>query len=159
MKMVMSDAAKLAEKLRELGLTLSIAESCTGGMISSMLTELPGASEFFLGSAVTYSNDSKIDILNVCTETLKEYGAVSKETAKEMAIGARTIFRSDISASVTGIAGPSGGTESKPLGLVFIAVFDGTDLRVFENHFEGYRKDIQHAAAIEVISIISELIG
>jgi len=159
MKMVMSDAAKLAEKLRALGLTLSIAESCTGGMISSMLTELPGASEFFLGSAVTYSNDSKIDILNVCTETLKEYGAVSKETAKEMAIGARTVFGSDISASVTGIAGPSGGTESKPLGLVFIAAFDGTDLRVFENHFEGSRKDIQRAAAVKVISIISELIG
>ena len=159
MKMVTSDIAKLAEKLKERKLTLSIAESCTGGMISSMLTELPGASEFFHGSAVTYSNDSKIDILNVDPETLKEYGAVSKETAKEMAIGARDVFKSDISVSVTGIAGPSGGSESKPLGLVFIAVLYGDRVKVTENRFKGSRNDIRTAASETVIAAVSELLS
>jgi len=159
MKMVTSDVAKLAERLRTSGLTLSVAESCTGGLISSMLTELPGASEFFLGSAVTYSNDSKVKILSVNPSTLKEHGAVSGETAAEMAVGVRTAFGTDISASVTGIAGPSGATESKPLGLVFIAVFDGVDLKVIENRFKGSRKDIQKAAAKKVIETISELVS
>jgi competence/damage-inducible protein CinA C-terminal domain len=159
MKMVMSDVTKLACRFKELKLTLSVAESCTGGLISSLLTGSPGASEFFYGSAVTYSNDSKISILNVDPMTLAEHGAVSEKTAGEMAIGARSVFKTDIAASVTGIAGPSGDTETKPLGLVFIAVFDGTELKISEHHFKGSRNDVQKAAADRVILTLSELLG
>jgi len=159
MKMVTSDVLLLAEKLKEEHLTLSIAESCTGGLLSSMFTELSGASEFFIGSSVTYSDNSKIRVLGVKEETLNEFGAVSKETAREMASGARTLFGTDISVSVTGIAGPSGGTESKPLGLVFIAVSDRTRCSITENNFKGSRNEVQSNASDKAVKDILEFIG
>lgn len=103
-------------------LTLSIAESCTGGYISNQLTQHPGSSKVFLGGAVTYSNSLKISILGVSEKTLINFGAVSEETVKEMAIGAHASFHSDYSIAVSGIAGPEGGSEEKPVGTIWIAV-------------------------------------
>ena len=112
----------VARKLREKGLTLSSAEACTGGLFAARLTDLAGSSRFFDRSIVTYSNQAKLDHLGVHPETLETYGAVSPETAREMAVGLARVSGSDVCISVTGIAGPGGGTEEKPVGTVFIAV-------------------------------------
>ena len=104
---------------------MSAAESCTGGLIGYSITDIPGASDVFLGSAVTYSNESKENILGVKHQTLLQYGAVSEETAREMVLGSIEVYQSDIAVSVTGIAGPGGATPDKPVGLVYIAVADG----------------------------------
>ncbi|MBQ9852224.1 MAG: CinA family protein [Ruminiclostridium sp.] len=112
----------VARKLREKGLTLSSAEACTGGLFAARLTDLAGSSRFFDRSIVTYSNQAKLDHLGVRPETLETYGAVSPETAREMAVGLARVSGSDVCISVTGIAGPNGGTEEKPVGTVFIAV-------------------------------------
>ena len=112
----------LIKKSREKRITISIAESCTGGFISNIITDVPGASEVFLGGVVAYSNDLKISTLWVNERTLLDHGAVSRETAEEMSRGIRDRTGSDIGLSVTGIAGPDGGTEEKPVGTVFISV-------------------------------------
>ena len=104
------------------GITISTAESCTGGYISNLITNIPGASECFLGGVVAYSNELKISLLGVKEQTLREHGAVSRETALEMSTGIRSMTGSTIGISVTGIAGPSGGTEDKPVGTVFLSV-------------------------------------
>jgi PncC family amidohydrolase len=113
-------AVELGRLLRARGLTLALAESCTGGLIGDLITDVPGSSDYFLGSAVTYAYSAKENILGVRHETLLAHGAVSPETAAEMAQGARRIFGADIAASVTGIAGPGGGMPGKPVGLVHI---------------------------------------
>lgn len=103
-------------------LTLGVAESCTGGLIAHRLTNVPGSSNYFLGGIVAYAYDVKERVLNVRHDTLYEHGAVSRETALEMARGARRLLGSDVAIAVTGIAGPSGGTPEKPVGLVYIAL-------------------------------------
>lgn len=103
-------------------LTLSLAESCTGGYISHQFTQHPGSSKVFLGGAITYSNSLKMSMLGVSEETLKNYGAVSEETVIEMAEGAHSVFHSDYSIAVSGIAGPDGGTEEKPVGTIWVAI-------------------------------------
>ena len=140
-------ADNLSCLLTECGSTVAIAESCTGGMIGSHLTDLPGASKFFLGSAVTYSNESKEDILKVSHETLVKYGAVSEQTAKEMAEGVIALYKADYSISVTGIAGPDGGSQEKPVGLVYMAVSDGKRTHVQRMVFSGDRERIRNSTA------------
>ena len=108
--------------MRQRGLMLSTAESCTGGSIAQRITSLPGSSTMFEGGAVTYSNALKMELLGVNPGTLETYGAVSEQTAREMALGAQSRFQTDYSIAVTGIAGPDGGTDEKPVGLVWIAV-------------------------------------
>lgn len=108
--------------LREKGLTLACAESCTGGLISKRITDIAGCSDVFVGSCVTYANEAKVKLLGVSEETLKEWGAVSEQTAKEMARGVRNALGTDIGVSVTGIAGPDGGTPEKPVGTVFLGI-------------------------------------
>lgn len=108
--------------LRSNGLTISTAESCTGGLISNLITDIPGSSEYFKGGVVVYSNESKIKILGVKKNTLKKNGAVSEKVALEMAEGTRKIFGTEIGVSTTGIAGPSGGSREKPVGLVYIGL-------------------------------------
>ena len=103
-------------------LTLSIAESCTGGMISKILTDMPGSSKFFLGSVVAYNNTVKNKILNVDEKKINRYGAVSKEVALDMSMGIKQITSSDISIATTGISGPGGGSKEKPIGLIYIAL-------------------------------------
>lgn len=108
--------------LVEQKLTLSVAESCTGGLITHRLTNVPGSSNYLLGGVVAYSYDAKERVLGVRHDTLYEHGAVSQETALEMARGVRRLLGSDVALAVTGIAGPSGGTPEKPVGLVYIAL-------------------------------------
>ena len=113
---------QLAEILTKKGLSVSCAESCTGGLISSMLTDVSGSSNFIKSNFVTYSNQAKEKYLFVKSETLNNYGAVSKETASEMAIGLLEQARTDFSLSITGVAGPTGGTKEKPVGLCFVGI-------------------------------------
>lgn len=115
---------KIGEALKRNKLTLTVAESCTGGMLSSTIVAIPGSSEYYLGGVTSYANEAKVEVLGVKEKTLKEFGAVSEQTAKEMAEGARKRFNSDIAVSTTGIAGPAGGSEEKPVGLVWIGYSD-----------------------------------
>ena len=128
-------------------------------MIGSMITSVSGASSFFLGSAVTYSNESKERILGVSHDSLVKYGAVSEAVAKEMAEGSLKVYDSDIAASVTGIAGPNGGTPEKPVGTVWMAVTDGKRTVAYENHFEGSRDRIRELTSYVLMVRIMEFIG
>lgn len=123
--------------LSEKGLTLTAAESCTGGLIAKRLTDVSGASAVFHGSLVTYSNRLKEKWLGVQAETLQKYGAVSEQTAREMALGARKAADADLAVAVTGIAGPNSDDTNKPVGLVFIALADKDSVTVekYENQF------------------------
>jgi PncC family amidohydrolase len=113
---------RIGRSLRELGLTLAVAESCTGGLVGSRLTDVAGSSEYFLGGVVAYSNDAKLKLLRVQRKTLVRHGAVSEQTALEMAEGVRRAYGTDIGLSVTGIAGPGGATKDKPVGLIWLAL-------------------------------------
>ena len=153
-----SEVEQLIEVLRSKGLRMSAAESCTGGMIGCMMTSVPGSSDVFLGTAVTYSKDAKERILGVNHQTLMDHGAVSMETASEMAIGSIEVYESDVAVAVTGIAGPGGATPEKPVGLVYIAVADGPRTVVTKNLFQGDRQSIRHQTAIEALKLLIELV-
>lgn len=126
---------ELARRLQEAclgrGLTVALAESCTGGLVASALTETPGSSGYFAGGVVSYADAAKRDVLGVPAEVLAAHGAVSAQTARAMAEGARSQFEASIAGAVTGIAGPDGGSEEKPVGLTYLAVADehGVDVR------------------------------
>jgi PncC family amidohydrolase len=128
---------RLAERagvlLNQRGLKLALAESCTGGLVGSLITDVPGSSEYFLGSAVTYANDAKAAVLGVRQTTLAEHGAVSPQAAGQMAQGARRLFSADVAVAVTGIAGPSGGLPGKPVGLVHLHL-SAPDAEIGERH-------------------------
>ncbi len=115
---------QVSSELARRGLTVSTAESCTGGLVGHLLTNVPGSSAYFLGGIVAYSNQAKMEQLRVPPEILERHGAVSDECARAMASGCRQVFRSDLAVSVTGVAGPDGGTPEKPVGLVFVALAD-----------------------------------
>jgi nicotinamide-nucleotide amidase len=144
----------LAGLLIEMGLSIVVAESCTGGMINAALTDVPGSSAFLKRGYVVYSNEAKADLLGVNAETLAAHGAVSSETAAEMAEGALRVARADIAVSVTGIAGPSGGSEEKPVGLVWfgIATRDGTETRRFQ--FPGSRPMVRRYAVTRALDLV-----
>lgn len=144
--------------LKEKNLTLSTAESCTGGMLSSRLVNVPGASEVYKEGFITYSNEAKHKYLGVKKSTLKEHGAVSKKTAKEMAKGCCQETGSDASLAVTGIAGPDGGTKEKPVGLVYIACCYKKDVYVQELHLNGNRMKIREQAAVRALTLLRECI-
>lgn len=133
---------KVVELIKKLGMNISTAESCTGGMIASRLIDVPGVSEIFKEGIVSYSNDTKMKRLGVKKETLEKYGAVSKETAKEMVMG----LDSDIAIATTGIAGPDGGTPEKPVGLVYIGIRVKNDIYVEKKFFNGDRMKIRERA-------------
>ncbi|MCH8012190.1 MAG: competence/damage-inducible protein A [Candidatus Marinimicrobia bacterium] len=142
--------------LREQGLTIAVAESCTGGLLSDRITNIPGSSDYFLGGMVTYDNQAKQDLLGVQTYTLEEFGAVSEQTAKEMAQGVRRVFQGNIGVSITGIAGPDGGTDEKPVGLVFIGLdFEGdTEVRSFTFTKERrFNKELSAQAALNMLRL------
>lgn len=126
-------AAKIQDRMMERGLSLATAESCTGGLIAYVLTEIAGSSNYFVGGLVSYSNELKEHQLNVDPETLERHGAVSAQTCVAMAEGARKRYGADIAVAVTGIAGPDGGTDAKPVGLTYVGVADeqGHDVRRF----------------------------
>lgn len=139
----------IGRMLREQGLTLGTAESCTGGYIAHRITSIPGSSDYFLGSAVTYTNELKMKLLGVKTETLEQYGAVSEHTVIEMAQGALPLLGVDIAIAASGIAGPGGGTPEKPVGLVWIAV-GNKDKIVTKKIIAGKdrRKNIHYTAIV-----------
>lgn len=136
------------------GLTLVLAESCTGGLISKRLTDIPGVSENFPVGIVTYSNETKINFLGVSTETLANYGAVSEATALEMARGAKLNTKADLALSVTGIAGPGGGTPDKPVGLVYIGFTDGKTDIVKKLQFTGDRQVVRWQSANAALNLL-----
>ena len=125
------------------GVKIACAESCTGGLIGAALTDIAGSSDVFTGSAVTYSNEAKSNILGVKSETLREHGAVSEECAREMAEGALRIYGADYAVSVTGIAGPDGGSESKPVGTVCFGFASDRETRTTTRHLPGKREEIR----------------
>jgi nicotinamide-nucleotide amidase len=141
--------------LREKGQTLALAESCTGGLIGSLVTEVPGSSDYFLGSVVSYANSAKEGLLGVSPETLSRHGAVSLEVASEMARGARERFGASLGAAVTGIAGPDGGTPDKPVGTVCLAVSGPGDRAVAKKRmFPGDRSVVRRAAAVHCLQLV-----
>ncbi len=142
-------------RLKETGLTLATAESCTGGLLAKLLTDVPGSSEYYIGGVISYSNKVKIGLLGVRPETLKKYGAVSADTAKEMAEGVRDAISTDLSLAITGIAGPGGGTVEKPLGTVFIALSSlGEDTSLLELHLKGTRAGIRAQSAEAALKLL-----
>lgn len=149
---------KLLNVLKEKKLTISFAESCTGGLLAAELVKYSGASDVFGESVVTYSNEAKVKYLNVQESTLYEYGAVSRETAIEMAKGIKHLAGSDVGVSITGIAGPTGGTMEKPVGLVYIAVSYGNTY-AFEHVFDGDRTQVREQAVFEAIMHILEVVS
>ena len=139
-----SNASELVALFRKKGLTLATAESCTGGGIGYSVTAVSGSSSVYLGGVVSYANEVKNRVLGVPQEVLSSYGAVSEPTARAMAEGVRSLIGSDVSVSVTGIAGPASDDTNKPVGLVYIGVADASGVLVKEYHFSGNREEIRH---------------
>lgn len=148
------DAQSVINILKEKNLTLSTAESCTGGMIGELITSVSGASEVFGFGFITYANEAKEKILGVKHETLEKFGAVSEETAREMALGTKRVSQSDISVSVTGIAGPTGGTKEKPVGLVYTAICFNDKVEVFKLLLKGDREAVRKQTCEKVFENI-----
>lgn len=141
--------------LRQSGQTLALAESCTGGLASALLTDVPGSSQYFLGSIVSYGNAAKEGLLGVGADTLRAYGAVSAEAAREMALGARSRFDADLAVSITGIAGPDGGSPEKPVGTVFFALADRDGARAATRRlFVGDRAVVRRAASLHALELL-----
>lgn len=139
--------------LMQTGFTIVTAESCTGGLISAALTAHSGSAQAVLGGLVTYSNTMKENILHVPAKILEEHGAVSQETAKAMAIGAQSVSEADIALSVTGIAGPDGGSEDKPVGLVWIGLAYKTNHVIAYKHmFKGTRSQVRQQTVLAALS-------
>ncbi len=149
---------QLATLLSQKHLTLSLAESCTGGLISHRLTNVPGSSTFFLLSIIAYDNKAKTKLLGVSPATIKTHGAVSRPTALAMSHGVRRILGTDISIAVTGIAGPSGGSALKPVGTVFIAYHFKKKSLCQQFHFKGSRARIKTQAADAVLKLLISLV-
>ena len=136
----------LTARLAARGLTVSCAESCTGGLLAAALTRLPGSSAWFETGFVTYSNHAKQQLLNVNPTTLSHYGAVSEETVREMALGALIATKADYAISISGIAGPDGGSEDKPVGTVWFSLATKQRIWAKEQHFEGDREAVRTQA-------------
>jgi len=151
-------AEEVGRLLRSKGLTVSVAESCTGGRLGNMLTDVPGSSDYFLGGVISYSNDAKVSLLGVNSKTLKVKGAVSEEVAIQMAAGARTKLGADIGIGITGIAGPAGGTPAKPVGLVYVAVSSLVSSECSRNVFRGSRSSIKDQSARKALEMLGEFL-
>lgn len=148
----------LSERLRTQKLKLATAESCTGGLIATSITEISGSSDVFDRGFVTYSNLSKIEMLGVHEETLEKFGAVSEETAREMVEGVLSNSEADIAVSVTGIAGPTGGSNEKPVGLVFTGVCKRNQSPLIYRHiFDGNRAEIRQKTVISALEYLIKL--
>ena len=147
---------KLGEILKSRGLTLAVAESCTGGLLGGAVTSAPGSSSYFRGGVIAYNNDIKRDILGVPSESLEKHGAVSDKVVRSMAAGVAKLFDSDCAVSVSGIAGPGGATDEKPVGLVFIGVsFKGkTQSRSFV--FNGNREEVRAQSVSAAVEFLIE---
>lgn len=156
----MSDYSALVqeifEKLENKGWMLATAESCTGGLIGAAITEVSGSSAYYDRGFITYSNEAKMEMLGVSRETLGEHGAVSPQIAKKMAIGALKNSNARISISVTGIAGPDGGSQEKPVGLVYIGIAMENGAIAFKNNFEGNRLNVRQQTVEKALNLLLE---
>ncbi len=150
--------AKVGSALNGRGWTLALGESCTGGLVAHRITEVPGSSEYFLGGVVAYSNAIKELLLHVKSETLETVGAVSEETAREMARGAREGMSAAVGVSVTGIAGPGGGTVDKPVGLTFISASTPEGEWAERHVFQGDRHSNKESAADAALKLLLEVL-
>lgn len=148
-------SAILGNALKAHGLTLALAESCTGGMVAQIITSIAGSSAWFDRGFVTYSNAAKVEMLGVSTTTLAQFGAVSEQTAIEMALGALKHSHADVTASITGIAGPDGGSAEKPVGTVCFAwVGKGFSVQSSTQCFNGDRENIRQQAALFILAAL-----
>jgi PncC family amidohydrolase len=147
---------RIGELLRLCGWKLALAESCTGGLIGNRITNVAGSSDYFTGGVIAYAYEAKVKLLGVSRDTLNKFGAVSQETVLEMAAGARQRLEVDIAVSVSGIAGPGGGTPDKPVGTVWVglAAPEGNQARVF--HFQGDREQNKAAASEAALAWLLE---
>ena len=152
-------AKKLTELLISKNMSIAVAESCTGGQLSSSLTSIPGASSYFDCGFITYSNESKIKILNVDPQTIELFGAVSERVAYEMAVGAGQHSQSNLAISVTGIAGPSGGTAEKPVGMVCFGFYVEGEVSTTTQFFSGVRSEIVSESIAFALTELKSKIG
>ena len=151
---------KLHKKFIKKNITISVAESCTGGLLSSKLTRLSGSSKYFQMGLVTYSNKAKIKILKVKKKIIDKYGSVSPQCCRSMVQNLSKLSKSKINVSITGIAGPNGGTESKPVGLVYIGLKKGRKIIIKKNLFKNKKRIlIQRKSAEEALEIIKNFIN
>ena len=148
----------IGDRLREKGWTLSIAESCTGGLVSDRVTNVSGSSDYFEGGVVSYSIQAKARHLGIPLAYVRRHGAVSPEVAKRMAEGVRRVFRTTFGLSTTGVAGPAGGTKRTPVGTVFIGLSDGKETLAIKGSFKGCRRDIKEQAAERCLQYLYERI-
>ena len=148
----------VGRRFRERGMTLAVAESCTGGLLAERITAVPGASEYFAGGFVSYTEDAKINWLGVGQTTIEQHGAVSRETAEAMARAVRDKANVSIGASITGVAGPGGGTEQTPVGNVFIGIAGGSGVEVKERQFGGERELIRSLAAQTTLELLLRIV-
>ncbi len=152
------DMIELQELLRKNEKSITSAESCTGGLIAHLITNISGSSDIFKGSIVSYANEIKEKELKVKNKTLKKYGAVSKKVVSQMLKGVLPKFKADFAIAVSGIAGPSGGSEKKPVGTVIIGISDKNNQVIKKYFFKGNRKDIQIQASKTALKEISKFI-
>lgn len=148
----------LVDEARRRGVTIATAESCTAGLVASALADIPGSSAVLRGGAVTYCDGVKRDVLGVHATTLDTYSAVSEQTAAEMAEGARKLFDSDLSVSLTGYAGPGGGSSADPVGTVYIAVCDRRETSVHRCSFQGERNEVRRIACETALQLLLDLV-
>ncbi|KPK68593.1 hypothetical protein AMJ87_11655 [candidate division WOR_3 bacterium SM23_60] len=144
----------LARQLLRKKLTISVCESCTGGMLGSMITDRPGSSKYFVGGIIAYSNEVKRKVIGVKPATLRKYGSVSAEVVKEMARGVRRKLITDIGIAITGIAGPAGGSKKKPVGLVYLGVASKQKVSVKMLLLKGSRDTIRKKACTEALYLL-----
>jgi len=152
-------ASTLLEQCKSRGLKITTAESCTGGLLSALITEIAGSSAVFERGFITYSNEAKTELLGVDSELISEDGAVNEMVAVAMACGARQNAKADIAVSITGIAGPGGGSKKKPIGTVCIAVASMRDTKARTFYFSGNRQDIRLQSVQAAISLIDDMLS
>jgi len=148
-------AEHLVELLKVSGRTCATAESCTGGGVGSSITAVPGSSAVFAGGVISYSNDVKREVLGVKAETLASVGAVSPETAAQMAEGVRKLLKTDLAVSLTGIAGPDGGSDEKPVGLVWFGLATKDGVRTEKVLFSGDRARVREQAVVHALGMLT----
>jgi len=150
----MSLEQKVIQTLRDTKKTLAVAESCTGGLLCHRLTNIPGSSEVLKFGVVAYSNEAKSNFLKVSSAVLRRFGAVSQETATAMAKGARSRLKSDIAISITGIAGPGGGSKTKPVGTTYMGISRKMGTTSFQFHFKGNRARVKQQSVDQALRLL-----
>ncbi len=156
--MAISIARDIGDMLLERKLRISVCESCTGGMLGAAITSVPGSSRYFAGGVIAYSDVVKKNVVGVKRSTLERFGAVSAQSAREMARGVKNRLSSDVGVAITGIAGPTGGTAKKPIGLVYIAVATGKRCKVKRFIFIGGRQTVRKSSVEKAFDMIRDIL-